>query len=198
MRLLFAIPFLLIACLPQPVGATAWVLNIGADLAGHTEGYHLNCLDIFQQGCLDGISEPFSGRLSVRLSMLAFENTIHLAGSYGHNEQTVDDGGVVGHFFDNWGFTGTLNLVDGVMTGSDLNFVGAWQNCGYDGMDAPCTSLTSFGAAPTFNATFVQAYDGPGPLPEPTTWAMMLLGFGLVGGTMRSVRRRQRITRSHA
>jgi hypothetical protein len=25
----------------------------------------------------------------------------------------------------------------------------------------------------------------PGPVPESTTWAMMIVGFGLVGGTMR-------------
>lgn len=32
----------------------------------------------------------------------------------------------------------------------------------------------------------------PGGVPEPSTWAMMLLGFGLVGGAMRSAKRRQR------
>lgn len=34
-------------------------------------------------------------------------------------------------------------------------------------------------------------------VPEPTTWAMMLLGFGFVGGAMRS-RRRQKLTVSYA
>lgn len=122
-----------------------------------------------QENCLEGINEPFAGRLSVRLALLAFENTIPLAGYYGHNERTVDYGGVGGRFFDNWYFGGTINLFDGVLSGSNLNFGGAWQNCGYDGMDAPCTSLNSFSTAPTFNATFVQAYDDPGPVPEPTT-----------------------------
>jgi hypothetical protein len=31
---------------------------------------------------------------------------------------------------------------------------------------------------------------GAGAVPEPTTWAMMLIGFGFVGGTMRAARRR--------
>jgi hypothetical protein len=33
---------------------------------------------------------------------------------------------------------------------------------------------------------------GAGAVPEPGTWAMMLLGFGLVGGAMRSARRKQK------
>jgi hypothetical protein len=36
-----------------------------------------------------------------------------------------------------------------------------------------------------------------GAVPEPSTWAMMLLGFGFVGGAMRS-RRRQKVTVSYA
>lgn len=36
------------------------------------------------------------------------------------------------------------------------------------------------------------------PVPEPATWAMMLLGFGFVGGAMRSAKRRQKVTGSYA
>lgn len=39
---------------------------------------------------------------------------------------------------------------------------------------------------------------GAPAVPEPATWAMMLLGFGFVGGAMRSARRRQRLALSHA
>lgn len=35
-------------------------------------------------------------------------------------------------------------------------------------------------------------------VPEPATWAMMLLGFGFVGGAMRSARRKQKMTASYA
>ncbi len=35
-------------------------------------------------------------------------------------------------------------------------------------------------------------------VPEPGTWAMMLLGFGFVGGAMRSAKRRQKVTVSYA
>lgn len=37
-----------------------------------------------------------------------------------------------------------------------------------------------------------------GAVPEPTTWAMMLIGFGFVGGAMRSAKRRQKVTVSYA
>lgn len=37
-----------------------------------------------------------------------------------------------------------------------------------------------------------------GAVPEPATWAMMLLGFGFVGGAMRSTKRRQKPTFSYA
>lgn len=37
-----------------------------------------------------------------------------------------------------------------------------------------------------------------GAVPEPSSWAMMLLGFGFVGGAMRSAKRKQRLTVSYA
>lgn len=36
--------------------------------------------------------------------------------------------------------------------------------------------------------------DPTGAVPEPATWAMLILGFGLVGGAMRSAKRRQTAT----
>ncbi|WP_082992670.1 PEPxxWA-CTERM sorting domain-containing protein [Erythrobacter sp. QSSC1-22B] len=40
--------------------------------------------------------------------------------------------------------------------------------------------------------------DVAGAVPEPSTWAMMLLGFGFVGGAMRSAKRRHKLTVSYA
>jgi hypothetical protein len=36
------------------------------------------------------------------------------------------------------------------------------------------------------------------PVPEPSIWAMMMLGFGFVGGAMRVAKRRQKIATSYA
>jgi hypothetical protein len=43
----------------------------------------------------------------------------------------------------------------------------------------------------TFSATIAA-------VPEPSSWAMMLLGFGAVGGAMRSAKRRRKLTVSYA
>jgi hypothetical protein len=50
--------------------------------------------------------------------------------------------------------------------------------------------------------TFTTSITGPGTItsavPEPATWAMMIGGFGMVGGAMRSARRKQKLTLSYA
>jgi hypothetical protein len=43
------------------------------------------------------------------------------------------------------------------------------------------------------NITFGSATPGNGAVPEPATWAMLLLGFGLVGGALRSRKRREQL-----
>lgn len=52
-----------------------------------------------------------------------------------------------------------------------INFGGTAGNTGYD------------------NVTFGSAVAGGGVVPEPYTWAMMLLGFGMLGTGMRYRRR---------
>jgi hypothetical protein len=48
------------------------------------------------------------------------------------------------------------------------------------------------------NITFGSATPGNGAVPEPATWAMLLLGFGLVGGALRSRKRREQLTVRYA
>jgi hypothetical protein len=50
----------------------------------------------------------------------------------------------------------------------------------------------SFGGSLSFTPATVAA------IPEPATWAMMLGGFGMVGGAMRARRRKERVTVSYA
>ncbi len=66
---------------------------------------------------------------------------------------------------------------------------------GYPGGDYGIPSGSYFGAEDLagggdFNYTDMQFIARTGALPEPATWAMLILGFGVVGGAMR---RRQRV-----
>ena len=79
---------------------------------------------------------------------------------------------------------------------------------GYDAVSAlPTTALTTYGVGPVTiftdrgtvqlssfgNGTFTAALAGA--VPEPATWAMMIAGFGMVGG---SLRRRAKVSVSYA
>lgn len=50
---------------------------------------------------------------------------------------------------------------------------------------------------PTSNSTLVIS-EQVAAVPEPATWALMLLGFGFVGGAMRAKKRQQKVTVSYA
>jgi hypothetical protein len=69
---------------------------------------------------------------------------------------------------------------------------------GLSGFSLPTGSFEEVGAGPrTFN------FDRNGMLvasavPEPTTWAMMLIGFGAIGYSMRSACRKQKASVSYA
>lgn len=75
-------------------------------------------------------------------------------------------------------------------------------------------SLTVKSEADPFGQSYVNGYTNIGnqsltnatayvpaatsAVPEPAAWAMMLVGFGFVGGAMRSAKRRQKLTVSYA
>lgn len=63
---------------------------------------------------------------------------------------------------------------------------------------APGTFQLTNAFFPSQNSTLVISEQVTAAVPEPGTWAMMLLGFGFVGGAMRSAKRRQKLTVSYA
>lgn len=69
----------------------------------------------------------------------------------------------------------------------DISVAGAGLNITTDDV------LNPVGGPPAVFAVF----DSAAAVPEPSTWAMMLIGFGAVGGAMRSAKRRQRVTVSY-
>jgi hypothetical protein len=56
----------------------------------------------------------------------------------------------------------------------------------------------SNGALGIRNLLIAETVGGPGVVPEPATWAMMIGGFGMVGGAMRSARRKQKVSVTYA
>lgn len=76
-------------------------------------------------------------------------------------------------------FSFTINNMNGILTGRDLSINYYSNQCAYGG--AIGCILTDGATATAFNVT--------GGVPEPSTWAMMLLGFGAIGYSMRRSRK---------
>jgi hypothetical protein len=73
-------------------------------------------------------------------------------------------------------------------------------NFGNGGQFSLALSDAEFGTPgnATVRGSFTLISDSAPAVPEPATWAMMLLGLGLVGGAMRSTKRRKKINVSYA
>jgi hypothetical protein len=65
-------------------------------------------------------------------------------------------------------------------------------SAGADYVDAIVDNISMSASAETVRVSAQSA------VPEPATWAMMFLGFGLIGGAMRSAARRQKVTVTYA
>jgi len=72
--------------------------------------------------------------------------------------------------------TGTINNDNGVLTGRDLTFSRA--SC-----SGPCPGDHIYATASTFRVT--------GGVPEPETWALLVVGIGAVASTLRHAKRRR-------
>ena len=77
-------------------------------------------------------------------------------------------------------------LVFPVIGGDNTNFSQYVQFAGLPG--SQITSVT-FGNDPSINAFEVSNFTVGSAVPEPATWAMMLIGFGGIGFSMRRRRR---------
>lgn len=134
---------------------------------------------------------------------LLFSNGVNIAAWQGNDPSEVEFGGFAFNFdeiqvaADNFGFGPVLNVF-GRMTGdpligwritffpaqpSDISFsANSFSFLSLDGMAATSFALTVnsqtafISDTPSFTVTAV---------PEPSTWAMFIMGFGLVGGVYR-------------
>ena len=71
-------------------------------------------------------------------------------------------------------FTGVITNANGLLTGHDLLYT-------YAGCSGPCAGDHIVASAPTFRVTGGLT----GAVPEPGTWATLLIGLGAVGWAMR-------------
>lgn len=160
-RLLGAAIASLITC--SPAQSAIWVLDINASIKGTLT---VQCA---QLGCTTQVT-PFSGPVTDTIGVEEFLGSAPISDT------------IIGRFGGRYGgFQGTIfwdgeNLFGRDFLYSEDNFI-----------SQPSKQWT--GSASTFA---VSVHPGsPGPVPEPSTWAMMLLGFGGIGFAMR---RRRRVT----
>jgi hypothetical protein len=76
--------------------------------------------------------------------------------------------------------TGAIGYLGGELVGTNFRYISASSTPG---------GSNYFLAAPTFGVTFLRSSDGSAPvapIPEPATWALMLIGFGAIGRAMRA------------
>jgi hypothetical protein len=91
----------------------------------------------------------------------------------------------------------TVNFLSGITVLGTLTFdnpLVAGDNFGFAGITSD-TPITSFRVTAINGGQINTGVDNivvasTAPIPEPATWAMMLLGFGLVGGVFRRTRQR--------
>ncbi len=178
----------------QPLAAATWTFKIGANVTGTTFGYREYCDNGPVEECLEPLDGPFSGHLSTIIALPSFDGVATF--DYGSAYDGIIHVGDLS--FDVWDVRGTLGLsADGSIIGSMLNFYGMWSvgDWGAGCSRAyPCTTWNTRASAQSFQATFLRSDDGPGPLPEPSTWAMMLIGLFGLGALLR----RGRITEPRA
>lgn len=154
-----------------PAKAATWILDIVAyaDFVTTTDTYY----------CSSGLPfDPAQCPLTtVEHNHSTFSRTI-----------VVDDFIGSTSFDEQIGFArtiaGTISLINGSMYGTDFSYYdNDFTSCRFGAYG--CHIAITRAIAPTFQVNFVQAYGGPGPVPEPATWAMMLAGFGIAGMAMR-------------
>lgn len=113
------------------------------------------------------------------------------------NQRTGDVAGFNSTFFPdgngaNAGYQGSQRLSFGFLNGSTAANAALFGDLNFDANVDNTYRFTLSDGTNTLT-TFAQVGAGFGAVPEPSTWAMLILGFGLVGGTMRRSTTKTRI-----
>jgi hypothetical protein len=153
----------------------------------------------------DLVPPPASGFVNVSFGSYADITSIPAADAFKFNFGpyifTLADDPLAMVQYNNGGFNGfvfnTVFALEGVdylfsMNGGSIKVTTAADPLGQSYLNG----YTNIGNQSLTNST-AYTLATPGAVPEPATWAMMLLGLGLVGGALRS-RRRHKPTAAHA
>ena len=146
--------------------------------------------DVFKAGGLfSGVNDsPFTGTISI----FAYQ---------GNNAENLEDFsapsvGTVGSFFvspgtadvgDIFSFDITPIFNDAITNG--------WSSLGIRLQQDPQLPASQAWTFDSFRLTSENLTTNPGAVPEPATWALMIAGFGFIGGAMRRQRRELRVVR---
>ena len=150
-----------------PARATVFLnVSVNGTLTGTTTtvmcnpGSPVDCLASFPGGVM---TAPFNERFSLSLGMLELDE--------GDNDFSF------GNPFSTGLYDGIINDAGGVLTGRNLQFSLADSSCRFGTVG--CRSV--FASASTVDVS--------GGVPEPSTWLLMLLGFGVTGFALRRHKR---------
>lgn len=212
-KLLIAIPVALLAVSPSTAIA-ATVINFEEFAPDNTNGTipasRYSYLGVTFQGTDDGSTfggngagnpgnwglegtngSTFSGFNGSSYSMtLLFDSVLSDFSLDAARSNGSTDGSVTLNAYLNGSSVGsTAASFGGINQWTTLNLIGAFDEVRIAG------SGTGFHPFGIDNISFDA---GQNAVPEPSTWAMMLLGFGFIGGAMRSAKRRQKLTVSYA
>jgi hypothetical protein len=161
MRLGLCASALALTFVAAPASATVYVVGINGSLTGNT----LTTMCTPGPGCLSPQqSSNYSGsfdKLLGPMNLVDGDNVFSFGSIY--------SGGM---------FSGIISNNGGMLSGRELSF--SMQSCspGQPGVGCQVT----FGSTPLFAVS--------GGVPEPASWALMLIGFGAIGSAMR----RRRLT----
>lgn len=159
-----------------PASATSWYFDVSAIATSQTRITDINFgSQAFERNYIDnflftgsGIANAFGGSGTV--------SEVFAKSSCGlpfHEDQRSG--------YQYCSFSGTLTFVGNQIFGSDLKVYASGSGCGgFCGVDL-------VGAAPTFSVTFRGSDGGPGtsPVPEPSAWLLLIVGFGIAGLAIR-------------
>ena len=199
------------AVVDAPINATGWTGNYWANRSGGTPlgtPGNVSVLELTNLPAHSTVSLQFllgfleswdstNGSPSPDLLDISINGVPLLAGLTANNASgSVENYGSGSELFDGAQIN-DLNFYSDTLVGYDLIFphTSSTLSIGFGAGGAGWQGGTDEGFGLD---AFRISLDGVAAIQEPSTWAMMLLGFGLIGGAMRSAKRRQKNTVSYA